>query len=709
MHKLLSRQLRRSFGSLDQVPRELATFIEAIDRTYGDVDEERALFERSMMIASEELYARNAKLRSEHEELEKTLEALREETRTADSLFRIAQAITGELDLQVLMQRVISMATSAINADFGLLCCNAPRNQLSVEPLHEVAGSHTTAATRFGKSLGECDGERLIAALGTARFQDTSHPPPGHEAQLICAAALSAGMKCLLVVPVRRRNGAITGAMFFAHAQSGALTPRDQRLIEGIVSPASIAIENARLFRAAQEANEKLAHQALYDALTGLPSRALFRQRLEEALAHSHADPSYQFAVLFVDLDGFKAVNDSHGHEAGDKILRATAERIWDCAGKALRHTVCEPRTTVARLGGDEFTVLVDCIDKSQLEAIGQELIDVLASPFLIDGTELEVSASVGIARGNHANTSIDEIIREADAAMYHAKASGRACYAIYDAHVHDSIQKRAKLEADLWDALEAEEFFLQYQPITCLSTRKLAGFEALIRWRRNGKVIGPGEFIPIAEQSSLIVDIGKWVIDRACRQYEEWSHALGAPPDITVSVNLSRRQLIEPSLVEYISGRLQAYDMPASRLKLEITESMVMQDMETSMRALQALRELGVGLQMDDFGTGHSSLAYLNSLPLDGLKIDRMFIRNVSYRRDCLAILQAIISLAHNLQIAVVAEGIEEPEQVVLLQALDCDFAQGFYFARPLDAAPALELISTQFLPLSLHHRAAA
>ncbi len=709
MHKLLARQLRRCFGSQDCVPAGVLPLIDLINQTYADVDHERALLERSMMIASEELHVRNLALRNDQLVLQQTLDALREETRTTESLSRIAQAITGELDLKILMPQVIELATSAVNADFGMLCCDASVAKSGKGRLHSVAGPLAESASKFCFSFGLNGGTELVSTLERACINDTSCATGTDFTLDLCATARSGGLLSLLISPLRGRNGSIIGVVLFGHTKRAAFKPKDERLIDGITSHASVAIENARLFLCAQEANERLAHQAMYDALTGLPSRVLFRNRLEEALSRTRADHSRSCAVMFVDLDRFKAVNDNYGHETGDHLLRMTSHRLLSCIRNSQVTGSDFPPATVARLGGDEFTVILEGFrDAAQLADIAQQIIDQLSTPFAIGGNELDISASVGIACATPATANIDELLQCADAAMYHAKGGGKDRYAVYDAQVHASVQARNLIEDAIPIALEREEFFLLYQPITCLSTRKLVGFEALIRWRRDGQIINPAEFIPIAEQSNLIVDIGKWVIDRACRQYDQWHRRIGSAPGVTMSVNLSRRQLVDSDIVAYVASCLQKYNVPPHNLKLEITESMVMQDMERSIATLEALRGLGVGLQMDDFGTGHSSLAYLSSLPLDGLKIDRMFIRNISYRRDCLAILQAIITLAHNLKIAVVAEGIEEPEQVVLLQALDCDYAQGFYFARPLDPEAAFKFIEAEYVPLALHNLAA-
>lgn len=708
MHKLLARQLRRCFGSADAIPESLQPLIDLVDRTYGEFDNERAMIERSMLLASEELYQRNAKLHTEHNALEKTLAALREQTLTTESLYHIAQATTSELDLHTLMQRVIALATTAVNADFGMLVCDAATAQMGCEPIVAASNERAEQAATFFSHFQSCGGAAHLPRTGGVLINDAKAETEIPLEAALCAAARAAQIQGVLVTPLRGRNGAVTGTMFFGREAADAFSPRDKRLIEGIASHASVAIENASLFRATQEANERLAQQALYDALTGLPSRPLFRQRMEEALARTRNDPQLRFGLMFVDLDRFKAVNDSHGHEIGDRLLKATAERLLKC-GQATGLIRPDQVTTISRLGGDEFTILIENVtDTESLRCVAEQLIVDLRTPFYIAGNELEVSASIGIAFGTEASGNIDEVLRNADAAMYYAKGSGKSCVTIYDAHVHDSVQARMRTERELTEAVRNRDFFLQYQPICSLSTRRIVGFEALIRWTRDGKVVGPNEFISIAEQSQLIVDIGKWVIEDVCRQYSVWRSSMEARPEITISLNLSRRQLIDPDLVSHIAGCLHKYDVPPSRLKFEITESMVMQDMDTSLNALGELRELGVGLQMDDFGTGHSSLAHLTTLPLDGLKIDRVFIRNLAMRRDCMAVLQAIITLAHNMKISVVAEGVEEPDQVALLQALDCDYAQGYYFARPLDPSAALRYLHADLGSIGIQSRAA-
>lgn len=459
-----------------------------------------------------------------------------------------------------------------------------------------------------------------------------------------------------------------------------------------------VAHENVTERRLAQD---RLLHNSLHDALTGLPNRILFQDRVQRCIERGQREANYHFAAMFLDLDGFKHINDSLGHAVGDKLLVEIAGRLRAC----LRGTdsLCRiddaADSTVARMGGDEFTILLDKIRQPQDAARVAERIEVeLTHPCTIDGHEVFVGASIGIVQGDRSYRTADELMRDADAAMYRAKTTGKGSYALFDAALHERAMVRLTLENDLRRALDRGELLLHYQPIVELATRELVGFEALIRWRREGKLISPADFIPVAEDTGLIVPIGGWVLNEACRQLQRWRLENPKMANVTMSVNLSRRQFADPELVNRVRDVLQETNIGARSLKLEITESVVMEDTESAHRILTDIKELGVGMQMDDFGTGYSSLSCLNRFPLDGLKIDRSFIREISQKKESMAVLQAIVTLARTLGMKVVAEGVELGEQVALLEGLDCQYVQGFYFSRPLtpDVAAAF------FIPAS-------
>lgn len=409
--------------------------------------------------------------------------------------------------------------------------------------------------------------------------------------------------------------------------------------------------------------------------------------------------------MLFLDLDRFKLVNDSLGHVVGDKLLMGVAERLGRClrATDTLVHSATET-ATIARLGGDEFTILLDALrDPEAAQRVAERLAQELTHSFTIDGHEIFTSASIGIAFGSGAGCTADDLMRAADAAMYRAKTQGEGRCAVFDDTLHAAAVARLKLESDLRRSLERNELLLHYQPIIDLSTRELFGFEALVRWNREGKLVSPGEFIPVAEDTGIIVPIGAWVLDEACRQLGEWQKSDPKMRQAQMSVNLSRRQLADPDLVAHVQQALERSGIEPGRLKLEITESVMMENSDAGRQVLLKLKGLGVGLYMDDFGTGYSSLSCLHRLPLDGLKIDQSFMRGAGGRRDSIAVLHAIVGLARNLGMKVVAEGVELAEQVALLQALECDYMQGYYFSKPLPpAAAATFAVPAPAVPLS-------
>lgn len=428
-----------------------------------------------------------------------------------------------------------------------------------------------------------------------------------------------------------------------------------------------------------KNAEEQLLHDAFHDALTDLPNRALFIDRLEHALQKRQHD--YIFAVLFLDLDRFKIVNDGLGHAAGDQLLVAIAERLSRCL---------RPGDTVARLGGDEFTILLESMkDISDATRTAERIQEELTRPFLLGeaGKEQEVfsSASIGIALSVTGYNRAEEVVRDADTAMYRAKSLGKSRYEVFDKAMHARALTQLQLETDLRRGIERQEFLLHYQPIIGLQDRKIAGFEALIRWKHPERgFVPPADFIPIAEETGQILPIGTWVLREACRQTFAWQKQF-PEQTLIVSVNLSAKQFGQPDLIEQIRAILNETGLAGNRLKLEITESVVMENAERAIAMLRQLRELGLQISIDDFGTGYSSFSYLRRFPLDTLKIDRCFITRMNAEVEDREIVRSIVSLAHNLGMKVVAEGAENPEQVYQLLGLGCEYAQGYFFSRPV------------------------
>ncbi len=438
----------------------------------------------------------------------------------------------------------------------------------------------------------------------------------------------------------------------------------------------------------------KVFHYALYDTLTGLPNRALFLKRLQRASflrQRYNSDRPSHFAVLFLDLDRFKVVNDNLGHPIGDQLLISSRDRLRSCL---------RPGDTLARVGGDEFAILLDPISNlAEATEIANQVQSEMAIPFLIQDERIFTSVSIGIALDQTATSSQpEELLRDAHTAMYQAKASGKARQEIFATGMRVQVVRRSQLETDLRRAIEQNEFQLHYQPIVSLQTGLTAGFEALVRWQhpQNG-FISPAEFIPVAEESGLIIPLGQWILEAACRQLKQWQTVFVSHPPLMISVNLSGQQFTQPDLVEFIEQTLISTGLDGSSLKLEITESVAMNDVEAAIAMLNRLRELNLQMSIDDFGTGYSSLSYLHRFPVTTLKIDRSFVSRMDDTSDDAAIVQTIVGLAHSLGMNVVAEGVETTAQLARLQTLMCEYGQGYFFSKPLAAAGAANLLKTK------------
>ncbi len=438
-----------------------------------------------------------------------------------------------------------------------------------------------------------------------------------------------------------------------------------------------------------KRAEEQLARRAFYDPLTDLPNRALFLDRLSHAMRRARRRPSYLFAVLFLDLDHFKVINDSLGHMAGDQLLVLIARRL---------EATLRPGDTVARLGGDEFTILLDDLHSSEdATRVADRMQNALLSPFDVRGKEIFSTASIGIALSSTGYEQPEDILRDADAAMYRAKGTGRARHALFDTGMHDRAVALLEIEADMRRAVERDELVMHYQPIVSLVSGRITGLEALVRWRhpRRG-LIPPGEFVPLAEETGQIIPMGRWVLRRVCRQMGEWKRSSPAMRPLTVNVNLSPRQFSLPDLVGHVDEVLDETGLEAGCLRLEITESALMENPDTATRILLQLQLLGVQISLDDFGTGYSSLSYLQRFPIDTLKIDRSFIGGLDREQENLEIARTIVTIGRNLGKEVVAEGIETDRQLELLREIQCEKGQGFYFSRPLMPEDAEELVES-------------
>lgn len=474
------------------------------------------------------------------------------------------------------------------------------------------------------------------------------------------------------------------------------ITTRDGEVRWVLCRGVAVRDENDRAIRIAgsltdisreKESESALRRQAQHDKLTGLPNRTLLTEMVRTSLARTERDDDYSFAILFLDFDRFKIINDSLGHEYGDMLLVNIAQQL-----RVQLRTV----DTAARLGGDEFVILLDGIDGvgGAIE-VANRLLDKFSDPHNLKGHEVISTASIGIVTSSSKYRRAEDMIRDADTAMYQAKASGKARYVLFDKDMHTQALQRLNLEKDLRKAIAMGQMWVAYQPIVDLETAALRGFEALLRWEHPELgPVNPEEFINIAEETGEIVEIGNWVLRQACRQHVKWKQQHPHAGDLFMNINISKRQIAQPDIVKNLEQVFEETGIEPTSVKLEITESVIMDDRNGITPVLDSIRSLGVQLAMDDFGTGHSSLSCLHRFPIDVLKIDREFIMNMEQRIEYSAVIQAIITLAQTLNISVVAEGLETADQVAQLQALECNHAQGYFFAKPMNSAEAGEYI---------------
>ncbi len=442
-------------------------------------------------------------------------------------------------------------------------------------------------------------------------------------------------------------------------------------------------IENITVRKSTEE---KLVYQAFHDPLTGLANRSLFHDRLRMALRRAGRQPGYRFAVLYLDLNRFKMVNDSFGHNAGDDVLCHTAVSILSCVREV---------DTVARFGGDEFAVLIEDTQKnSQAIRVAKRIIDALSCPFCIDDQEVTTGGSVGIVLRAERYEQPEDILRDADTAMYRAKAQRHIKFKVFSQKMREETMESISLESDLRQGVKNAEFFMEYQPIVHMDTGALHGYEALIRWKRKDTVMGPGQFIPVAEETGLIKPLGLYIIERVCRRIAAWT-AEGGPAPFVMHVNISGRQLIYPTFPREVQRILERTAIDPRHLCFEITESVLLDNGGACIQGIQQIRELGIRFCLDDFGTGFSSLSYLRHLPLDSIKVDRSFVSDIETDAHSVAIVRNLVCLGQDLGLAVVVEGIERKTQVNVLSAAGCSLAQGYFFHRPMSAVKAEELLA--------------
>jgi diguanylate cyclase (GGDEF)-like protein/PAS domain S-box-containing protein len=611
--------------------------------------------------------------RDVHERVE-AMHRLHEETRVLETLHTIGRRLAAELDLDTLIQEVTDAGTSVTDAAFGAFFHNAKGPDGDSYIAYAVTGAPKEVVADFPLRAEKLFGP-TFAGLGPLRIDDVWADP-----RIGTGGPNPLGVRSFLGVPVVSRSGEVHGGLFFGHPEPGVFTERGERLAVGIAAHASIAIDNARLFQSAQQeiearrqAEAELAHQATHDPLTGLPNRVLVHDRIGQALAHL-GEGGHAVAVLLLDLDRFKVVNDSLGHVVGDSVLIIVAERLQEAV---------RPGDTVARLGGDEFALVCEQIN-GELDAVGvaDRVASAFAAPFEVDGTELTVTASVGIAMATDRDSDPNSLLRDADAVMYRAKARGGDRWEIFEAGLRDRAVERLRVETSLRRALAAEEIVLHLQPVVALDSGAIVGAEGLARWEHAERgIVMPCEFVTVAEESGLIVRLGEQMLHQGCRVLGAWATD-PVTEHRTLSVNVSAHQLVQGDLVGAVRRSLGLAGVDPRRLSLELTETALMDDVDAAGDVLRRLRALGVRLWVDDFGTGYSSLIHLRRLPLDGLKIDRSFVAGLVTQEEDRVIVGSIISLAHSLGLVALAEGVETEDQAEHLRRLGCDLAQGYLWS---------------------------
>jgi diguanylate cyclase (GGDEF)-like protein len=501
-------------------------------------------------------------------------------------------------------------------------------------------------------------------------------------------AAVELRIVSMAAATFTRDDGSVGGMICVLDDVPRKWTAEEVALLASYGEMAGTELQLRQVLSDREMREQRLRHESVHDALTGLPNRTLFMRRLADATHRARRGQDGLFAVLFLDVDGFKLVNDSMGHHVGDEMLVSIARRLEGCVRGG---------DIVARLGGDEFAILLErIIDVRDAAMVAERVQEALRAPLSIGGYEHATSASIGVALSTGASEQPEYVLRSADIAMYRAKNSGRGRYEMFDRAMHAEALTRLQIETDLRHAFEREEFFLHYQPIVSIAEGRIVGAEALVRWRHFERgIVSPATFVPVAEDTGLVVPLGRWVLREACRQAHEWQSTLGNGQLFGMSVNLSVREFAQPDLVRAVSSVLEETGLQPQALRIEITESAIIGQKHPAIETVEQLRALGVSIHLDDFGTGYSALSYLHRLPLDAVKVDRAFTSAIDQEERPLHVVKAIVSLAHAIGLEVVAEGVTNERQLQLLREMGCDLAQGFYFSRPCNTDEMAQLLS--------------
>jgi len=639
LHRLLERQLRKHVRG--EPGPELQRLLQAVSEAYEQQDQERQFVGRAMELSSHELLEHNRALAAAQERL---LAEVEQRKRTE---YRYSLAAQGAND--------------------GLWDWDLETGGVYYSP-------------RWKAMLGYDDAE---IGDGLAEWLDRVHPDDLPRLRADIDAHLRRENQNLsLEFRIRHRDGQYRWVL----CRGIAVKDPERATLRAAGSLTNISDRKL--------AEEQLRFEAMHDSLTGLANRSLLTDRLTHSLARNGRDPANRFALLFIDLDEFKVINDSLGHQVGDKLLIEVARRLSACARKV--DTIARiPGDHVARIGGDEFVMLLeDLASPEDALRVAERVHSALSEPFSLGAHDLVARGSVGIATSDGGYTRPEDVLRDADTALYQAKQSGKSCTCIFDPQMHQRAMARWSTEMELRRAIERDDFELHYQPIVNGAGR-LEALEALVRWRHptRGQVM-PDAFISIAEETGLIVPLGKLVLASACRQVRRWQLEIPSLAHIAVGVNVSHRQFVSPAIVDDVERILEETGLGPQSLRLEVTETAAMQSAVKTIETMARLRAMGVLIHMDDFGTGYSSLSQLQRMPLDALKIDREFVKEMNHDETSRSIVDSIIALAHTMSLRVIAEGVETVEQAARLAGAGCDYLQGYHFGRPMPAAEVALLV---------------